>query len=91
MKEINKTLAERDELKAENEKLKAENEKRLNAIEDFTVKHCYLKCDIAKILVKDFAEKLKELLHNDYIMLSGITDERCVFEGIDELLKEYEE
>lgn len=40
--------------------------------------------------VKEFAEKLKELLHYDYIMPSGITDERCVFEGIDELLKEYE-
>ena len=40
--------------------------------------------------LKQFAEKLKELLHNDYIMPSGITDERCVFECIDELLKEYE-
>lgn len=40
--------------------------------------------------VKEFAEGLKELLHNDYIKPSGFTDERCVFECIDELLKEYE-
>lgn len=37
--------------------------------------------------VKEFAERLKELLHNDYIKPSGFTDERCVFECIDELLR----
>ena len=41
-----------------------------------------------KQAVQDFAEKLKEKLHYDYIMPSGITDERCVFECIDELIKE---
>ena len=45
--------------------------------------------------VKEFAEKLKELLRNDYnIKPSGFTggfiDERRVFEYIDKLLKEYE-
>lgn len=46
------------------ERLKTENEKRLNAIEDFTNKTCCLKCDIARILVKEFVEKLKDKLQN---------------------------
>lgn len=37
---------------------------------------------------KQFAEKLKRLLHDDYIMPTGITDEKLVFEGIDQLLEE---
>lgn len=37
---------------------------------------------------KQFAEKLKRLLHDDYIMSTGITDEKLVFEGIDQLLEE---
>lgn len=41
-----------------------------------------------KNAVKEFAEKVKRLLHNDYIMPDGNTDERFVFECIDELLKE---
>ena len=48
------------------------------------------KSAIERRAVKEFAEKLEELLHNDYITPSGNTDERLVFEGIDELLKEYE-
>lgn len=40
-------------------KLKAENEKRLKASEEFATKHCYMKCEIAKTLVKEFAEKIK--------------------------------
>lgn len=43
-----------------------------------------------KNAVRKFAEKLKRLLHNDYITPSGNTDERLVFECIDELIKEYE-
>ena len=43
-----------------------------------------------KQAVQDFAEKLKEKLHYDYIMPSGITDERCDFECIDELIEEVE-
>lgn len=43
-----------------------------------------------KNAVKEFAEKLKRLLHYDYITPSGQTDERLVFECIDELLKEHE-
>ena len=42
----------------------------------------------AKQAVKEFAEKLKRKLRYDYIMPSGITDERYVFECIDELIKE---
>lgn len=37
---------------------------------------------------KQFAEKLKRLLHDDYIMPTGNTDEKLVFEGIDQLLEE---
>lgn len=37
---------------------------------------------------KQFAEKLKRLLHDDYITPTGITDEKSVFEGIDQLLEE---
>ena len=43
-----------------------------------------------KNAVKEFAEKLKRVLHDDYITPSGNTDERFVFECVDELLKEYE-
>ena len=44
-----------------------------------------------KDAVEEFAEKLKRLLHNDYITPSGNTDEKLVFECIDELIKEYED
>ncbi len=37
---------------------------------------------------KQFAEKLKRLLHDDYIAPTGDTDEKLVFEGIDQLLEE---
>lgn len=37
---------------------------------------------------KQFAEKLKRLLHDDYIMPTGNADEKLVFEGIDKLLEE---
>lgn len=37
---------------------------------------------------KQFAEKLKRLLHDDYITPTGNTDEKLVFEGIDQLLEE---
>ena len=47
--------------------------------------------NIKRQAVKEFARKLKELLHSDYIMPNGSTDEKHVFECIDELLKEYEE
>ena len=72
-------------LAEENERLKAKNAKYLNAIEDFTAKKCCLKYDIAKILVKEFAEELKEKFKEN---------EDCFFDlekEIDELLKEYEE
>lgn len=39
---------------------------------------------------KEFVEKLKEKLHNDYVLPSGETDERLVFECVDEVLGEYE-
>lgn len=41
-------------------------------------------------LVKEFADKVKEKLHNDYVLPSGETDERLVFECVDEVLGEYE-
>ena len=43
-----------------------------------------------KNAVKEFTEKLKRVLHDDYITPSGNTDERLVFECVNELLKEYE-
>lgn len=39
--------------------------------------------------VCEFAEKLKRVLHDDYIAPDGTIDERFVFECIEELLKEY--
>lgn len=61
LQELNmKYYNEAKDLRRELAKAKAENEKRLKANEDFAAKHCYMKCDIAKILVKEFAEKLKE-------------------------------
>ena len=37
---------------------------------------------------KQFAKELKRSLHDDYIMPTGSTDERLVFECIDQLLEE---
>lgn len=78
MKEINKTLAERDELKAENERLKeviaAQNEL----------------CWNCKKSVKDFAEKLRKKVISLNVWEFGEIDIIDV-DDIDELLKEYEE
>lgn len=72
------------------ERLKTENEKRLNVIEDFTNKTCCLKCDIARILVKEFAEKLKEKkfnkdMFNDWAGATYV----ILVRDIDVLLKQY--
>ena len=77
MKEINKTLAERDELKAENERLK-----EVIADQNELCWNC-------KKSVKEFAEKLKKRLMQDRV----INDNVVIVTGveIDELLKEYEE
>lgn len=76
MKEINKTLAERDELKAENERLK-----EVIADQNELCWNC-------KKSVKEFAEKLKKRLMQDRV----INDNVVIVTGvdIDELLKEYE-
>lgn len=78
MKEINKTLAERDELKAENERLK-----EVIADQNELCWNC-------KKSVKEFAEKLKAKYGKScseyYPMLIEMTSD-----DIDELLKEYEE
>lgn len=79
----------------EEAQLRAENNKLKQALEDdFTYKTTQGgKMNVLNLVrkqaVEEFARKLKELLHYDYTMPSGITDERLVFEGIDELLKEY--
>ena len=77
MKEINKTLAERDELKAEIERLK-----EVIADQNELCWNC-------KKSVKEFAEKLKKRLMQDRV----INDNVVIVTGveIDELLKEYEE
>lgn len=41
-----------------------------------------------KNAVKEFAEKLKRVFHDDYVTPSGYADERLVFECVDDLLKE---
>lgn len=38
--------------------------------------------------IKEFAERLKNLLHYDVALPSGIIDERIVYEAIDDLVKE---
>lgn len=90
MKEINKTLAERDELKEKIDRLEVENEKtyRSNRTTNYLCFNC-------KKSVKEFAEKLKDYFkgeHRCYTYSDGYTaigDE--INEKIDELLKEYEE
>lgn len=95
LQELNmKYYNEAKDLRRELAKVKAENEKRLKANEDFATKHCYMKCDIAKTLVKEFAEKLqRELPCRDYTF-NGDTYSMVLTSSIkyviDKLLKEYE-
>lgn len=87
-KDLRRQLAD---IEAENKRLSAKLGQILLSID--TVKEMNAMCDIddhRKQAVKEFADELKELLHNDYIKPSGFTDERCVFECIDELLRKYQ-
>ena len=77
MKEINKTLAERDELKAENERLK-----EVIADQNELCWNC-------KKSVKEFAEKLRKKVISLNVWEFGEIDIIDV-DDIDELLKEYE-
>ena len=52
-------------------------------------KHCYIKCDVAKTIVKEFAEKLKESAQTNLDHFTGF-QKVVLVEQIDELLKEYE-
>lgn len=79
---------EAKDLRRELAKAKSENEKRLKANEDFATKHCRMKCEIAKMRVKEFAINLKKVIHErDYVQ--GYA-EIGLIEEIDELLEEYE-
>lgn len=78
MKEINKTLAERDELKAENERLK-----EVIADQNELCWNC-------KKSVKEFAEKLRKKVISLNVWEFGEIDIIDV-DDIDEVLKEYEE
>ena len=78
MKEINKTLAERDGLKAENERLK-----EVIADQNELCWNC-------KKSVKEFAEKLRKKVISLNVWEFGEIDVIDV-DDIDELLKEYEE
>ena len=95
LQELNmKYYNEAKDLRRKLAKSEAENEKRLKANEDFATKHCYMKCDIAKTLVKEFAEKLqRELPCRDYTF-NGDTYSMVLTSSvkyvIDKLLKEYE-
>ncbi len=89
LQELNmKYYNEAKDLRRELAKAEAENEKRLKANEDFATKHCRMKCEIAKLRVKEFAINLKKVIHErDYVQ--GYA-EIGLIEEIDELLKEYE-
>lgn len=89
LQELNiKYYNEAKDLRRELAKAEAENEKRLKANEDFATKHCHMKCEIAKLSVKEFAINLKKVIHErDYVQ--GYA-EIGLIEEIDELLKEYE-
>lgn len=84
-RECNDYLAEIDRLKKEN----------ANLLEVCKEKFIFnttgnKKYSVFNSVRKAFAENFKRKLHNDYIMPSGETDERLVFECVDEVLKEYE-
>lgn len=87
----NDTLTLITEQEKEIERLKAESANRLKAIEDFTAKKCYLKCDIAKTLVKEFAEQLKQKFNGYEAYYYNGEEEgfHDLDEEIDELLKTY--
>ena len=89
LQELNmKYYNEAKDLRRELAKAEAENEKRLKANEDFATKHCRMKCEIAKTLVKEFAEKLKARLAK-FIWKHNIPE--CIFNDvIADLLKENE-
>ena len=88
LQELNiKYYNEAKDLRRELAKTESENEKRLKANEDFAAKHCYMKCYIAKTLVKEFAEKLKEKILRDRVANDNVVIVTEVM--IDELLKEY--
>lgn len=57
--------------------------------EAFAAKHCCMKCDIAKTIVKEFAERLKESAQTNLDHFTGF-QKVVLVEQIDELLKEYE-
>lgn len=89
LQELNiKYYNEAKDLRRQLANIEAENEKRLKASEDFATKHCRMKCEIAKMRVKEFAINLKKVIHEkDYVQ--GYA-EIGLIEEIDELLKEYE-
>lgn len=55
---------------------------------DFAEKYCCMKCDIAKTLVKEFAERLKESAQTNLDHFMGF-QKVVLVEQIDELLEEY--
>ena len=85
MKEINKTLAERDELKDRIAELEKENETKTDTITDLLKKQEFYETE----KLKQFAERLKKRT----ILYSGINVkyEAITADIIDEVLKEYEE
>lgn len=77
---------EAKDLRRELAKAEAENEKRLKASEDFATKHCRMKCEIAKMRVKEFAEKIKnkvypflqaEMYNKKYFITGNIESDIC--------------
>lgn len=92
LQELNiKYYNEAKDLRRQLANIEAENKKRLKASEDFATKHCRMKCEIAKIRVKEFAEKLKKQIANTMYCRDGYVDYDDTMDVIDELLKEYEQ
>lgn len=95
LQELNiKYYNEAKDLRRELAKAKSENEKRLKANEDFATKHCRMKCEIAKMRVKEFAERVKnnlfEKVNSRNVPYDDFTKENAVVLLLDDLLKEYE-
>lgn len=93
LQELNmKYYNEAKDLRRKLAKAETENQKRLKANEDFSTKHCYMKCEIAKTLVKEFAQKLKEKF-GDYEVWHYDGENEAWHDlqsEIDECVKEYE-
>ena len=87
--------AEIERLKADNEALQMWNNISAETIQKLSETNKRFVNNMKSVLeiekknaVETFAEKLKRVFHYDYVTPSGYTDEKLVFECVDDLLKE---